>query len=599
MDKRIVGLETEFALLHYPKNPAHHKGLTGTEIFELMNQHMDAAGIVRLYEEKFYPETRGEPFVSIEDRRRYSMKKNRMFLENGARFYLDTGDHPEYASPECRSALHLAAWDKAGEDLVRDLCMRVEKQLESEGTSGEILVCKNNIDVRGNTFGCHENYLIPRRSPRHNESSFFKLVIKELIPFLVSRHVFCGSGKVITGNKLGFQISQRADFIDSELSSDTTFRRGIINSRDEPLGKIDRFRRLHILIGDSNLSELATFLKVGTTMLVLRVIEEEGFDEGFALEDPILSLREISHDPTCTVKVKMVDGSYLGAIDIQRYFLARVRAFLERTGGLHDPETAFILKHWQRVLDQLEKDPSELRFEIDWVAKKWITDRFLERQGISYADLNKWVYFIKRMKSLRLEDALFFQHRTNPHFDIQEFLRNRISQGDFIELKRHIRYSEIAFEDYFVYHGHYHNLLKIDIRFHDLHPERGLFYKLREKYHRYPFDFDADILNWYHEQFRQLAFRRDAPFEPETCFDRISQYCRKGAPGNTRAKIRAEFIRYIVTTAFKGAVNWDSLSVHDIKLRKVNLMNPFSSSNRAVTELIQELKKLASLGGTR
>ena len=571
MKTRIIGLETEFALLHYPADPNRQKILTGTEIFEMINAAMDEAGMIRLYEEKFYPETRGEPFSSFEDRRRYSMKKNRMFLSNGGRFYLDTGDHPEYASPECRSPFDLVAYDKAGERIIEDLSRRVEQRIREDGNPGEILVCKNNIDIRGNTYGCHENYLIPRRSIRHNESSFFKLVIRELIPFLITRQIFCGSGKVITGNKLGYQISQRADFIDSELSSDTTFRRGIVNSRDEPLSKIDRFRRLHILVGDSNLSELVTLLKVGTSMLVLRVIEEEGIGDSFAIEDPILALREISHDPTCRIKIKLLDGTYRSPIEIQRTYLKRVRKFLEKEGELGERENSFIVEQWDRVLTALERDPMTLRSDIDWIAKRWLTNRFLERQEVGYQDLNKWVYLIKRMKSLRLEESLFFHRRNNPDFDIQNFLRNRISQGDFIEIKSHVRYSEIDLKDYFRFHSIYHKLLKMDITFHDVRRDRGLYYLMSDRGLTSAFAWEG--------------------------FEEQVEHARTEPPANTRAKIRSDFIKLLAGANIKGAVNWDSISVHDVKLRKVNLMNPFHSSNKPARELMKEVEVLARLGG--
>ena len=571
MKPRIVGLETEYALLHYPDDPGRQKLLTGTEIFEQMNAAMDEAGVVRLYEEKFYPETRGEPFSTFEDRRRFSMKKNRMFLANGGRFYLDTGDHPEFATPECRTAFDLVVYDKAGERLIEDLSSRVEARLREEGNPGEVLVCKNNIDVRGNTFGCHENYLIPRRGARLNESSFFKMVIRELIPFLITRQIFCGTGKVITGNKLGYQVSQRADFIDSELSSDTTFRRGIINSRDEPLSKIDRWRRLHILVGDSNLSELATLLKVGTTMLVLRLIEEEGFGDSLSFEDPILALREISHDPDCQVKVKLLDGSYRSAVEIQHAYLERVRAFLETKGELNEPDNAYILSQWQRVLDGIAGDPLSLRSEIDWIAKRWLTQRFLERHGVGYQELNKWVYLIKRIKSLRLEESLFLHKRRSPNFLIEEFLRSRISQGDFIEIKRHVRYSEIDINEYFRFHGIYHNLLKLDITFHDVRRDRGLFHRMRS---------------------RGLAERFD-----RNGFEQAVERAASEPPSDTRAKIRSDFIRTMADKKIKGAVNWDSISVHDVKLRKVNLMNPFYSSSKSANELMEEVAMLARLGG--
>lgn len=573
MSNRIVGVETEFALMHFAHDVSGKKGMTGTEIFELMNGLMDDAEIVRLYEEKFYPENRGEPFSSFEDRRRYSMKRNRMFLGNGARFYLDTGDHPEFATPECRTPSDLVAFEKAGEMMVDDLGQRCEQYLRNEGIGGEIFLCKNNIDVRGNTFGCHENYLIPRQNPRHNESSFFKLVIRDLIPFLVSRHVICGSGKVMTGNKLSFQISQRADFIDSELSSDTTFRRGIINSRDEPLSRIDKYRRLHILIGDSNMSEYATFIKVGTTMLVLDMIEGKGCDESFALEDPILALREISHDPGCRIKVKMLDGSYLSAIEIQRYYLNKVQSYLEEVGELDSGDNALILKLWKRTLKALEENPSSLISDVDWVAKKWITDRFLDRNNTSYSELNKWVYFIKRMKSLKLEESMVKSSKTDANFSVEQFLESRLSPGDLAELRRHVKYSDILFNNYFKAHRLYHNLLKIDIMFHDIRKDRGLFYKMRSR----------GLTSGY--KFTDMEKRIEKALTTP--------------PGNTRAKIRGEFVKLLKEMNVKGAVNWDSVSVHDVKLRKINLMNPFNSSNSKVSELMREIKKLANLGGKR
>jgi hypothetical protein len=408
--------------------------------------------------------------------------------------------------------------------------------------------------------------------------------------------VFCGSGKVFTGNKLGYQISQRADFIDSELSSDTTFRRGIINSRDEPLSKIDKYRRLHILIGDSNLSEFTTFLKVGTTMLVLRLIEEKGVGEEFALEDPILSLREISHDPGCKKRVKMVDGTYKSAIDIQRYYLHKVRKFLRKKGELQDGENALIINHWERVLEALEDNPRSMHEEIDWIAKQIVTDRYLERHNITYQELNRWVYFIKRMKSLRLEDALFYQNRKTPDFNIEEFLRSRISQGDFIELKRHIRYSEIKFEDFFRIHRLYHGLLKLDIVFHDVRRDKGLFYKLRRNGSFRQFNY-PDIMEVLWEQMKD-RLKLDS-YDPETLFESVIRYYSQQPPSDTRARIRGKFVRELFKSHVKGAVNWDSVSVHDVKLRKINIMNPFSSSNREVTELINETKKLARLNNTR
>jgi hypothetical protein len=571
MKRRIVGMETEYALLHLAKPGARNKALSGTELFEYMNQNLEKTGVRRLYEEKYYPESRGEPFSSFEERRRYSMKKNRMFLENGARFYLDTGDHPEYATPECTSAEDLLIYEKAGERFTNMLGEIAEKKLEENDIGGQVILCKNNIDIRGNTYGCHENYLIPRRSPRHNESSFFKLVIRELIPFLVTRQIYCGTGKILSGNKLGFQISQRADFIDSELSSDTTFRRGIINSRDEPLSRIDVYRRLHILIGDSALSPLATYLKVGTTMIILKLIEEGELDNDMQLEDPILSLREISSDPACGIKVRLIDGNYLGAMEIQRFYLKKAQNYYERNKP--DEETRNVLEKWEWVLNRLDNDRESLRYEIDWIGKLAIIDRLLSRHNTSYQQLNKWVYLIKRIKSLKLEQGLLVHHNDNQEMDVEEYLKARVNKGDYIELKRHARYNEIEFSEYFDMHRKYHQLLKLDFLFHDIRPNRGLFLKMRA------------------EAKGELHFGGD---DFATKVDKAM----KKPPSDTRARIRSDFLKAALEFKAKGSVNWDSVSLHGLKLHKVNLMDPFATEDEEVNTLISEMRQYSHIGNS-
>jgi hypothetical protein len=200
------------------------------------------------------------------------------------------------------------------------------------------------------------------------------------------------------------------------------------------------------------------------------------------------------------------------------------------------------------------------------------------------------------MKSLRLEDALFYQNRKTPDFNIEEFLRSRISQGDFIELKRHIRYSEIKFEDFFRIHRLYHGLLKLDIVFHDVRRDKGLFYKLRRNGSFRQFNY-PDIMEVLWEQMKD-RLKLDS-YDPETLFESVIRYYSQQPPSDTRARIRGKFVRELFKSHVKGAVNWDSVSVHDVKLRKINIMNPFSSSNREVTELINETKKLARLNNTR
>lgn len=562
-------METEYALLHLKQEGAAGKPLSGTELFERLNSRIDSTGIKRLYEEKYYPESRGDPFPSMEERRRFSMKKNRMFLENGARFYLDTGDHPEYATPECTSSMDVVVHEKAGERFINELAVQVEKELQDLGVGGQVILSKNNIDIRGNTYGCHENYLIPRRCRRRNESSFFKLVIQELIPFLVTRQVFCGAGKIISGNKLGFQVSQRADFIDSELSSDTTFRRGIINSRDEPLSKIDLYRRLHILIGDSNMSPLCTFLKTGTTMIVLTLVEEGILDNAIHLEDPILALREISSDPKCKLKMRMVDGKYLSALEIQRFYLEKAEKFYAEREA--DKETRMVLEQWRWVLDRLESDTDSLSRHVDWVGKQSAMQRLLTRFEVGFKELNRWVYIIKRLKSLKLEKPLLEHSRVLPGLDVEEFLQSRVNKGDFIEIKRHIRYNEINLDRFFEMHAKYHQLLKLDFVFHDIHPERGLFQRM------------------------QNAGGSHLDFLPDDFETRIAAALRT-PPGDTRAVVRSKFINAVLKHNAKGSVNWDSVSLHADKLIKINLMDPFETSNEEVNALVKEMAQYATLG---
>jgi len=215
-----------------------------------------------------------------------------VFLENGARLYLDTGLHPEYATPECDDVVELVSHDKAGERIVEDLRHQVEKRLREDGLSGNVLLFKNNTDSAGNTYGCHENYLVSR------DVSFQRLA-EALIPFFVTRQIFAGAGKVLqTPRGFHYCLSQRAQHICQEISGSTTSSRAIINTRDEPHADAERYRRLHIIVGDSNMSEVATYLKIGTTALVLDMIEDGFFDRDYSLQSPVQALRDISHDPT-------------------------------------------------------------------------------------------------------------------------------------------------------------------------------------------------------------------------------------------------------------------------------------------------------------
>jgi proteasome accessory factor A len=300
------------------------------------------------------------------------------FLVNGARFYQDTGCHPEYSTPECDSILDLVIHDKAGERLLEACLPAAEERLREEGLSGEIYIFKNNTDSLGNTYGCHENFLMRR------DVDFWK-VTEQLIPFFVTRQVYAGSGKVLkVSGKPQYFISQRAQHIHEKTSSSTTSSRSIINTRDEPHADAEKYRRLHIIVGDSNMSEYATYLKVGIAALVLSMIEDGYAVSGIELEDPVKAIREISRDPSLKKKVKLDDGRLMSAIEIQRAYLDRAHDYLSIQP--QDPVMDDLLARWDVMLDRLEEDPHQLSREVDWVTKKLMIQSYVDRKGCGWDD---------------------------------------------------------------------------------------------------------------------------------------------------------------------------------------------------------------------
>ena len=300
------------------------------------------------------------------------------FLRNGGRLYQDTGCHPEYATPECDNALDLTLHDKAGERIVEELLLAAEQKLRENGIDCNIYIFKNNTDSVGNTYGCHENYLVERTV------NFHKLA-ELLIPFLVTRQVFAGAGKVLK-TRLGnhYYVSQRAQHIYQEISGATTSSRGIINTRDEPHADEERYRRLHVIVGDSNMSELSTYLKVGTTALVLAMIEDGACRKDLALEDPVRAIKEISHDTTCTRKVRLRRGKEVSAIELQREYLELAHAYYATLEP--SPHVTDLLERWRRVLDQLAVDPAQCARELDWVIKRELLQAYMHRKGIGFDD---------------------------------------------------------------------------------------------------------------------------------------------------------------------------------------------------------------------
>jgi proteasome accessory factor A len=326
---------------------------------------------------------RGQRRLSPDEVARYLFRRvvswgrsSNVFLENGARLYLDVGSHPEYATPECDDIAELVVHDKAGEWILSQLVEGAETRLREEGIRGDIYLFKNNTDSAGNSYGCHENYLTSRRDD-------FSHYTEVLIPFLVSRQIYSGAGKVLqTARGAVFCLSQRAEHIWEGVSSATTRSRPIINTRDEPHADAEKYRRLHVIVGDSNMSEYATYLKVGTTSILLRMLEDpQTVLRDLTLENPIRAIREISHDITCRRPVRLANGREMSALDIQSEYLQRALKFRDRQGL--SPQEDRALDMWEHCLKGLESDPLSLHRECDWVAKYRLIDQYRARHDLA------------------------------------------------------------------------------------------------------------------------------------------------------------------------------------------------------------------------
>ena len=300
---------------------------------------------------------RGQRRLSPDEVARYLFRKvvswgrsSNVFLQNGARLYLDVGSHPEYATPECDSIYDLVVHDKAGERILESLVHSAEQRLREEGIRGTIYLFKNNTDSAGNSYGCHENYLTSRADDLGHYAEV-------LIPFLVSRQIYTGAGKVLqTARGPLYSIAQRAEHIWEGVSSATTRSRPIINTRDEPHSDAEKYRRLHVIVGDSNMSEYTTFVKVGAAACMLRMLEDPGVVlRDMTLENPIRAIRDISHDMTCRRKVRLANGRELSAVEIQSEYLERAMKFAKKRGL--GPEEQQALDMWEHVMTHLENDP--------------------------------------------------------------------------------------------------------------------------------------------------------------------------------------------------------------------------------------------------
>jgi len=434
---------------------------------------------------------RGQRRLSPDEVARYLFRRvvswgrsSNVFLENGARLYLDVGSHPEYATPECDSIADLVAHDKAGERILEQLVSSAEVRLREEGIRGVVFLFKNNTDSAGNSYGCHENYLTSRRDD-------FAHYAEVLIPFLVSRQIYAGAGKVLqTARGAMYCVSQRAEHIWEGVSSATTRSRPIINTRDEPHADAERYRRLHVIVGDSNMSEYATFLKVGAASILLRMLEDPAVVlRDMTLENPIRAIREISHDTTLRRRVRLANGREASALEIQSEYFNRAKRYQE-TKGLSPLEDQ-ALAMWEHCLTGLERYPWSLDRECDWVIKHRLIEGYREKHGLPL---------------------------THPKVAL------------------------------------------IDLQYHDVNRQRGLFYKMQS-----------------------------AGLVERTCTDEAIDLAVEQPPQTTRAKLRGEFIRRAKERRRDFTVDWVHLKLNDQAQRTVLCKDPFKSRDERVEKLIASL----------
>ena len=412
-----------------------------------------------------------------------------VILPNGSRYYVDHA-HPEYSTPECITPRDLVVHDKAGERVLERSLAEVARELPS---GPRLSIYKNNSDGKGNSYGTHENYLVDRATP-------FGDIVRDLTPFFVSRQVFCGAGKVGTEapwderGRTAYQLTQRADFFETEVGLETTLKRPIINTRDEPHADPERYRRLHVIIGDANMCEVATFLKIGTTAIVLKMIEDR-FLPDLSIQNPVAALHDVSRDITCTVTVPLADGRNLSAVQLQWEYFEHAKKYVEREDDT--PENQDVLTRWEAILAALETEPLSLHRELDWVAKYRLLAAYRERDGLEWTDPK---------------------------------------------------------------------LQAIDLQYHDVRRERGLYYRLDSsgKVERLTTDEEVDI----------------AVMEP---------------PVDTRAYFRGRCIsRYPDAIA---AASWDSLIVDTgaDALQRIPMREPLRGTREHVEDLLRECEDAASL----
>src|SRR5438309_3832776 len=409
--KRVFGLETEYGItlsgaeavdvvaesIELVRRYTDHGALMKWD-YDLEDPHLDARGFRA---RELLQDTDESAYYEIDKRRPLSFEeiKSDLVLSNGARFYNDHA-HPEYSTPECTTLRQIVTQDKAGERILAECARRRNLQL----TAGqEVRLYKNNTDFIGHSYGCHDNYLMDRDVP-------WDRIVSGILPFLITRQIFAGAGKMgveaeSASSQPGlFQISQRADFFSVQVSIDTMNRRPLINTRDEPHADANRYRRFHVILGDSNMSEWATAMKIGTTALVLDLIER-GQAPQLEIAQPIDANKSISRDQTYDWIIELKDGRKISAIEVQRIYL-RAAAKVEADSG--DQDRQWILREWENVLNDLERDVMTTRDRVDWAAKKFLLNALQEEEKLSWND--PWLQSIDlEYHNVDLERGLYYE----------------------------------------------------------------------------------------------------------------------------------------------------------------------------------------------
>jgi len=351
----------------------------------------------------------GQRRLSPDEVARYLFRKvvvwgrsSNVFLPNGGRLYLDVGSHPEYATAECDNLSDLIKQDQAGDRIVEELAVSAEIRLNAEGIKGQIHLFKNNMDAAGNSYGCHENFSVSRKKN-------FEEVTESIIPFLITRQIFCGAGKWISSSKgANFQISQRAEHMWESVSSATTRSRPIINTRDEPHADPDEYRRLHIIVGDSNMSETTTVLKVATTELMLRAAELGLLKDKFTIENPIKTIREISNDLKFRNSFRLSSGREITALQMQNEMYNIVSSMPGLDELLEKPFYRYALNLWRRSLDALEsEDYALVDMELDWMIKRKFMNSYKEKHQLNDMD-SRLILLDISYHNIRKDRGLFY-----------------------------------------------------------------------------------------------------------------------------------------------------------------------------------------------